>query len=307
MKFPEPITAAAMAERLGARLLGDGSIVITGINEIHHVERGDLCFVDFHKYYKPTLESAASVILIDQETDCPPGKALLVHERPFAAFNALLWGARPRVQYPSRPLDASITVGRDTVIAPSAVIGRDVTIGDECHLGPNVVIGDGCVLQDRVIVEANTVIGGEAFYYKKDTHAYQPWRSVGSVLLEDDVQIGPGCTVARGVTSVTTIGRGCKIDAQVQIGHDCTIGPHCLLASQVGVAGNTTIGEWCVLLGQAGIAQNLTIGPRALIAAKSGVSKNLEGGKQYFGYPAQEMRDQLKEWAILRRLRKERE
>ena len=305
MKFDKPLTAAALAKQTGARLLGDGDILVTGINEIHHVEPGDLCFVDFHKYYRPTLESAASVILIDQEYDCPPGKALLVHATPFAVFNALLWGARPQEQYIPQPVFPKYKVGRNTEMYPGNHIGRRAVIGDDCHIGPGVVIGDGCVIGDRVVIEANTVIGGEAFYYKKDANGYTPWRSVGSVRIEDDVQIGPGCTIARGVTSVTTIGRGSKLDAQVQIGHDCVIGPHCLLASQVGVAGNTTIGEWCVLLGQVGIAQNLTIGPRALIAAKSGVSKDLEGGKQYFGYPAQEMRDQLREWAILRRLRRE--
>lgn len=306
MELATPTTAGELAARTGARLLGDAACVVTGLNEIHHVRPGDLCFVDHPRYYERTLASPASVVLIDREFACPPGKALLVTEDPFAAYNALVEEARPREQ----SLDwggaaARPTIGSGTVLAPTAVLGRGVTVGRDCTVGPGVVIGDGCTLGDRVVVGANSVIGGEAFYYKKTAEGYLPWRSAGSVLLEDDVELGPGCTIARGVSAVTTIGRGSKLDAQVQIGHDCRLGPHCLLASQVGVAGNTVIGEWSVLLGQVGVAQNLTLGPRTFVAAKSGVSKNLEGDNQYFGYPAQRMRDQLREWAILRRLRRE--
>ena len=303
MRLTTPTTAAALAVRFSAELIGDGSLAVTGINEIHHVEAGDLSFVDHPKYYAAALESAASVILIDQPAECPSGKALIVVEAPFARYNALVEEQRPLVR-PSAAIDPTAKVAEGAYLGPGVVVGPGAVIGEGCHVGANAVIGEGVKLEENVYIGAGTVIGGEAFYYKRTPDGYQPWRSGGAVLIEARVEIGPNCTVARGVSSTTVIGEGSKLDAQVQIGHDCHIGRHCLLAAQVGVAGNTTIGEWCILQGQVGVAQNLTIGDRSIVLAKSGVSKSLEGGKEYFGYPAQEARTAFKDLAVLRRLRK---
>jgi UDP-3-O-[3-hydroxymyristoyl] glucosamine N-acyltransferase len=303
MHLSQPTTAAQLADRLSATLIGDGELVVTGINEIHHVEQGDLTFVDFHKYYDVALSSAATVILIDQIRPCPPGKALLVVDEPFRVYNGLVLAERPERRW-SDTVDPSAIIGAGTSIAAGAIIGPGAVIGANCRINANAVIGEGVVLEDNVVVGAGAVIGEEAFYFKKTAEGFVPWRSGGSVLLESDVEIGPNCTVARGVSSVTTIGRGTKLDAQVQIGHDCRIGVHCIIAAQVGIAGNTTVGDWCVFQGQVGIAQNLTIGDRTIILAKSGVSKSLEGDKEYFGYPAQEARTAFKDLAVLRRLRK---
>lgn len=303
MNLSHPITAAALAERLSAKLIGDGTILITGINEIHHVERGDLSFVDHPKYYSAALHSAASVILIDRESDCPEGKALLVIKDPFRAYNDLVLAERPPRQ-PANSIDPSARIGAGSYLAPGVVIGPDVVIGQRCHIEANAVIAEGTVIGDEVYVGAGSVIGSEAFYFKKNVDGFTPWRSGGYVRLEDRVEIGPNCTIARGVSSPTIIGEGTKLDALVEIGHDCKIGKHCIMAAQVGVAGNTTIGDWCLLQGQVGIAQNLVIGDRAIILAKSGVSKNLEGGKEYFGLIAQEARTAFKDLAVLRQLRK---
>lgn len=303
MQLPQPTTAAALADRFGAELLGDGGVAVTGINEIHHVATGDLCFVDHPRYYVATLASAASVILIDRARECPPGKALLVHPEPFACYNRVAWGARPRVPWPGEGVAKSAKIGPGVSLAPGVVVGENVTIGNDCTLGPNCVIADGCSLGDRVTVGAGTLIGDEAFYYKRTAEGeLLPWRSVGSVRVEDDVFLGPCCTIARGVSSTTVIGHGTKLDAQVQIGHDCRIGRHCLLAAQVGVAGNTTLGDRCILQGQVGIAQNITIGDGVEVFAQSGVGKDLEGGRQYFGSPAQEARKAFRELIELRRL-----
>jgi len=303
MKLRIPYTAAELARRVGAQLIGDGNLLITGINEIHHVEPGDLCFVDHPKYYEPTLASAASVILIDQAYGCPEGKALLVLDAPFAVYDDLVREERPLRTWEGA-VDPTAKIGKGTVIAPGAIVGPDVLIGEDAYIGPNAVLAEGVQLGDRVTIGAGAVIGEVAFYFKRTAENYQQWKSGGSVRLEDDVAIGPNCTVARGVSSTTVIGEGSKLDAQVQIGHDCRIGRHCILAAQVGIAGNTTVGDWCIFQGQVGVAQNLTIGDRTIILAKSGVSKSLEGGKEYFGYPAQEARTAFKDLAVLRRLRK---
>jgi len=301
MQLTTPITASDLATQLGAQLVGEGSIRITGANEIHHARQGDLCFVDHPKYYTSTLASAASVILIDKLVECPPGKALLIHPAPFAAYNSVIWGARPQVQWPTG-VAKTARVGTGTHIAPTAVVGENAVIGEYCHLGPNCVIGDGCVLGDRVTVSSGAVLGGEAFYFKRTDEGLIPWRSGGSVLLEDDVFVGPCCTISRGVSSTTVIGRGSKLDAQVQIGHDCKIGQHVQMAAQVGVAGNCVIGDWSILQGQAGIAQNVTMGPHTVIMAQSGAGRDLEGGKSWFGSPVQEARKAFRDMVLLRRL-----
>ncbi len=300
MQLPQPTTAAELAEKLSAELIGDGHLSITGANEIHHVKPGDLCFVDHPKYYAPTLASAASVILIDKVQECPPGKALLVHPTPFQAYNSVIRGARPQVHYNSNEAPAS--VGKGTIIAPGVHLGKGVVIGRDCLLEPNCVIGEGCVLGDRVTVSAGTVVGGEAFYYKRTAEGLTAWRGGGSVRLEDDVFLGPCCTIARGVSSTTVIGRGSKLDAQVQIGHDCRIGAHVQMAAQVGVAGNCVIGDWSILQGQAGIAQNVTMGERTVIMAQSGVGRDLPPGKSWFGSPVQEARKAFRDLVALRRL-----
>lgn len=302
MQLSSPLTAAALAERLQADLVGDGELLITGINEIHHVRTGDLSFVDHPKYYDPALASAASVILIDQHRECPEGKALLVVPEPFRAYNELVLAERPPRSW-ENTIDPTASIGPNTVIAPGAVIGAQATIGKGCRIGPNAVIGDGVTLEDGVTIGAGAVIGEEAFYFKRTNDGYTPWRSGGSVLIEAGVEIGPNCTIARGVSSTTTIGMGSKLDALVQIGHDCRIGKHCLLAAQVGIAGNTTLGDWCILQGQVGVAQNLTFGDHVTVLAQSGVGHDLESGKRYFGSPAQEARVAFRDIALVRQLR----
>lgn len=310
MKINDPqLTAAALAKQLGGQLIGDGTIVITGANEIHHVQQGDVCFVDFHKYYDKTLASAASVILIDQEYACPAGKALIVTPRPFEAYDELV--GQYRRQSPKNTATSSdfatcvsLKIGKNCSIAPGAQLGHYVTIGDNCTIYANAVIGDETIIGNNVTVQANSVIGSNSFYFKKTAQGYQPWNGGGRVILEDDVEIGPNCTIARGVSSDTVIGKGTKIDALVQIGHDCKIGAHCLFAAQVGIAGNVTVKDWTIMYGQVGIAQNVTIGERSVILAKSGVGKDLEGGKDYFGAPVQEARAAFQDLVNVRNMRK---
>ncbi|PHI19750.1 UDP-3-O-(3-hydroxymyristoyl)glucosamine N-acyltransferase [Lewinellaceae bacterium SD302] len=306
MKIKDPqLTAAALAAQAGGRLIGDGSLLITGANEIHHVEKGDLCFVDFHKYYRPTLESAASVILIDQEQVCPAGKALIVVDEPFFVYNELVKkyrGLRNSRALASGTFSATQQVGEGTIIEAGAHLSEHVTIGKNCHIYPGAFIGEHTVIGDGVIVHPGAAIGSEAFYFKSTPEGRIPWTSGGYVILEDQVEIGPNCSIAKGVSSATVIGKGTKLDALVQIGHDCKIGPNCLLTSQVGIAGNTTLGANCILYGQVGVIQNVTIGDGAVILGQSGVGNDLEGGKVYFGSPCVEKRVAYREMLTLRRL-----
>ena len=301
MQFPTPLPVAQLAERLGARLLGDTSLVATGINEIHKVQPGDIMFVDNKKYYKPALASAASIILIDNETDCPPGKALLVLDDPFTAYNDLIKAHRPFVPQTTL-IDPSAEVHPEAILEPNVVIGPHVTVGAGSYLQSNVVLQSYVHVGEQCIIQSGSILGNDAFYFKNHGDRFEKFRSGGRVLIEDHVDIGAGCTIAKGVSGDTVVGAGSKLDCQVHLGHGVVLGKKCLLAGQVGIGGKTVIGDAVVLYGQVGIAQNLTIGDRAVVLAKSGVSKSLDGGKVYFGSPAGEVKTRYKELAALRHL-----
>jgi UDP-3-O-[3-hydroxymyristoyl] glucosamine N-acyltransferase len=285
----------------GATLIGDDSLVATGINEIHQVEKGDISFVDAEKYYKKSLHSEATIILIDKKVKCPANKALLICDDPFEAYNQLVLSYRPLVAQ-TRAIDDTAKIHESTVVEPNVIIGQHVKIGRNCRIHANVTIGEYTEIGDNVTIQSGCSIGGDAFYFKKTASGYQKWRSCGRVVIEDDVDLGVGCTVCRGVSGDTVIGLGSKLDGQIHIGHDVRIGKHCLIAAQVGIAGNTVLGDWITLYGQVGIAQNLKIGDKAVVLAKSGVSKDLEAGKTYFGTPAGEVRTMYREMAALRHL-----
>jgi len=301
MNFPQPIPVTVLAEKIGATLLGDTTLVATGINEIHQVRPGDITFSDVKKYFEKALKSEATILILNEPADCPPGKALLLCADPFAAYDNLVREFRP-----FQPLQETISqtarIDPSTIIEPGAIIASNVTIGKNCYIQSNVVISEHTIIGDEVTIFAGALIGSDAFYFKKTDKSYQRWRSGGRVILEDQVEIGAGCTINKGVSGDTIIGAGTKLDAQVHIGHDVVVGKNCLFAAQVGIGGNTTVGDHVVLYGQVGIAQNLKIGNDVVILAKSGVSKDLEDGKVYFGYPAGEAREVYRELAALRQL-----
>lgn len=301
MKLPRAYTLAEMAEIIGCSLAGSPDHLITGINEIHVVEAGDIVFVDHPKYYDKALQSAATTVLINKEVAVPEGKGLLISDDPFRDFNKITKRFNPFVGSSSAIAQSAI-VGAGTIIQPTAAIGNNVKIGKNCIIHNNVVLYDNTVLGDNVIIHANTVIGADAFYYKKRPDGYDRLLSGGSVAIADKVEIGAGCTIDRGVSGITRIGYGTKIDNNVQIGHDTQIGKHCLFASQVGIAGCTIVHDHVTMWGQVGVSSGLTIGEGVIVYAQSGVSKNLEAGKSYFGSPAEEARKKYKEVAVLKAL-----
>jgi UDP-3-O-[3-hydroxymyristoyl] glucosamine N-acyltransferase len=165
-----------------------------------------------------------------------------------------------------------------------------------------VVIADNTIIGDEVIVQANSVIGSTAFYYKKKPSGFDRMHTCGRVILENRVEIGALCTIDAGVTGDTTIGEGTKIDNQVHVGHDTVIGKNCLFAAQVGIAGCVRIGNNVTLWGQVGLASDMSIGDNAVLLGQSGASKDLEGGKTYFGSPVDDARVKFREMAALKKL-----
>ncbi|HVX52719.1 MAG TPA: UDP-3-O-(3-hydroxymyristoyl)glucosamine N-acyltransferase [Chitinophagaceae bacterium] len=305
MKFPAPVTIQWIAELINADVIGSTTAAAFGINEIHKVEKGDLCFVDHPKYYAACLNSDATHIIINtKDVVVPEGKTLLVVAEPFDAYLAIVNYFRPFMPAAKAISDTAV-IGNDTVIMPNVFIGKDVIIGNNCIIHPNVSINDYTRIGNNCIIQAGTVIGSDAFYYntKKNRDVwYRRMQSCGSVVIEDDVEIGAGCTIDRGVTAVTFIGRGTKMDNMVHIGHDTYVGKNCLFAAQVGIAGATVIEDGVTLWGQVGVSKTLTIGANAVVLAQSGVPSSLKGGKVYFGYPAEEAGNKRRELVWIKRI-----
>lgn len=301
MKLPHPIPVSELAEKLNAQLLGDNTLIATGINEIHKVVPGDVMFVDAKKYFKKALASAATIIILNEKIPCPPGKALLVCDNPFEAYDGLVREFRPL-----SPLHESVSgsafIHPSAVIEPGAIIGHHVVIGKQSYIQANSYIGDHTHIGNHVVIQAGAYLGTDAFYFQKTENGFKKWRSGGRVVIEDHVDIGSGCTINRGVSGDTVIGEGSKLDSQVHVGHGAVIGKNCLIAGQVGIGGKAILEDDVILYGQVGVSQRVRIGKGAVVSAKSGVSKSLEGGKAYFGIPAAEIRERQRELAALRHL-----
>ncbi|MDZ4071583.1 MAG: UDP-3-O-(3-hydroxymyristoyl)glucosamine N-acyltransferase [Sediminibacterium sp.] len=305
MKFSAPVSAGWIASLINAELIGNHDALVTGINEIHKVETGDLVFVDHPKYYDKCLNSAADFIIINtNQVTIPSGKTILVTSDPFEAYLTIVNHFRPFVPA-QKAISDSAVIGEDTVIMPNCFIGNHVQIGKHCIIHPNVTILDHTIIGDHVIIQAGTTIGSDAFYYntKKNRDVwYKKMQSCGNVVIEDHVEIGAGCTIDRGVTAETRIGQGTRMDNMVHIGHDTTVGKNCLFAAQVGIAGGTIIEDGVTLWGQVGVSKTLTIGANAVVLAQSGVPSSLEGGKTYFGYPAEDASLKRRELVWIKRI-----
>ena len=304
MRFPSPVSIEWVAEFLGAELIGNKNGQTTGINEIHKVEKGDLVFVDHPKYYDTCIQSAATFIIINKAVDIPSGKALLVVDQPFEAYLKIVRHFRP-FEPATKMISDTATIGTGSYLYPGVFVGHHTTLGKNCVIHPNVTILDHCVIGDNVIIQAGTVIGSDAFYYntKKDRATwYKKMESCGRVVIEDDVEIGAGCTIDRGVSGDTVIGRGTKLDNMIHIGHDSVTGKNCLFAAQVGIAGAVEIGNGVILWGQVGVNKTLTIGDNAIVLAQSGVPGDLESGKIYFGTPAEDASVKKRELVWIKRI-----
>ncbi len=186
------------------------------------------------------------------------------------------------------------TIGRGTQIHALASVGRGVTIGEDCVIFPNVTIYDGVRLGARVVLHAGSVIGCAGFGYVWDGERHVWLPHVGTVVIEDDVEIGANAAVDRGTTGETRIGRGTKIDNLVQVAHNVTIGEHCLLAGQVGISGSVTLEHGVVLAGQAGVSDHITMGERSVGAAGADIIRDVSAEQVVLGRPARPIGQQMR-------------
>jgi UDP-3-O-[3-hydroxymyristoyl] glucosamine N-acyltransferase len=302
-------TLGELADYVGGQVLGDRNITITSASTLSQAQPGDITFLANSKYEKLLKTTRASAIITDKETTVT-STSLLISEDPYYAFMqimVLLHGHRKHKKTGiSSKADISdsakigtdchihnfVTVcddakiGNGCIIYPGVFVGTGSSIGNDCIIYPNAVIYEGCRIGNRVIINSNTTVGEDGFGFatRKGVHYKIP--QVGSVVIEDDVEIGACCGIERGTLGDTIIGQGTKIGDLVTIGHGTKIGQYCLLVAQVGIAGSTTLGNHCIVGGQAGIIGHINIGNGVSIGAQAGVTGDVEDGKNIVGSPA---------------------
>lgn len=316
---------AEIANSLSCDLEGDGSTEITGVATLENAREGDLSFFTNPKYQSAAKRSMASAILVDR--DCPQmDSALLRHDNPYLAFAKaveIFYTQTPVRQFihPSACIADSAVVGEGLYLGPYAYIGERVVLGNQlviharCTVHEGAEIGDGTlmhsgtVVRERVIVgkncviQNNAVIGSDGFGYARQSNG--EWYRIiqtGTVVIEDNVDIGAGATIDRPTLGETRIRTGTKIDNLVHIGHGCTIGPNNLICAQVGLAGSSRTGTGVVLTGQVGVAGHLMIGDGTIVTPQSGIANSVESGKTVSGSPAIDHNKWLRSSAAFPRL-----
>jgi len=314
-----------LAERLQCNLEGDGEIEIDGVATLESARKGQISFLTNIKYYAEARTTQASAIIVGP--DCPVlEKPLLKHENPYLIFAKAIEVFFPEPDreakiHPTASIDPKAVIGNRVSVGPYSTIGRgaviedDVTIGAHCtiydgaKIGEKSVIHSGCAIRERVvigkrcIIQNNSVIGSDGFGYakQKDGKWYRILQ-VGTVVIEDDVEIGACSTIDRAALGETRIRRGTKVDNLVQIGHGSIIGEDSLICAQVGLAGSTRVGNRVILAGQVGAAGHLTIGDDAIVTPQTGLPNSVEPGKIVSGSPAIDHKQWLKLSAIFNRL-----
>jgi UDP-3-O-[3-hydroxymyristoyl] glucosamine N-acyltransferase len=323
-------TLAELADLVGGRLLGDGSLIISGAEIISRACQGEITLADQPNLSQQLAQSRASAVLISANIDHGNMHAILV-EDVRSAFSQIVSHLYPQPRSvrtgispdarvnPLAQLDHDVDIHMGASIDQHVVIGRGSTIHSGvrimagCVIGENVTIFPNAVLYpqthigDRSILHAGAVMGGYGFGYQFQDGSHQLGAQLGYVVVGKQVEIGVNTTIDRGTFGATSIGDGTKIDNQVQVGHNCQIGKHNLICSQVGIAGSVSTGDYVVIAGQVGFADHVHIGNHATIGAKSGIMNNVADGLTVVGYPATPIREQkLKQaaWTKLPEMRK---
>ena len=319
------MTLNELARRIGCRLEGDGTIEITGVAGIEQAKPGHVTFLANPKYHAALATTRASAVIVDETTQVPASAALRTSE-PYVAFARAveLFADIPR---PAFGVDACSAIGRDVRFGRHVAVGPFVTIGDGASIGDNTIlcshvaigagttIGADCILYshvavreritigDRVILHSGVVVGsdGYGFARRKDgTHYKIP--QIGTVVLEDDVELGANTCVDRPAVGETRIGAGSKIDNLVQIAHGVQVGQRVLLAAQTGIAGSTSLEDDVVFAGQVGVAGHISIGKGTVATAQTGISNSTDPGSFVSGYPAISNRNWLKSSVLFKKL-----
>jgi UDP-3-O-[3-hydroxymyristoyl] glucosamine N-acyltransferase len=323
---PIKIQLDELAGKLGAKLLGEPSAQVCGVNTIQDAGPEEICFLSSQKHaVKLKSSRAAGVLTQTLLTDCSMAQ-LIVGNVDKALIAAMTFFAPKRTSptgiHPSAAVEPDVQVDPTASIGPGVYVGRGVKIGARTQIGPNCFIGENteigtdcrldantavyhnCKIGNFCIIQANTTIGSTGFGYSFIDGRHQLIPHNGGVILEDGVEIGANTCIDRAKFGNTIIGAGTKIDNLVQIAHNVITGKACLLAGQVAIAGSTRLGNGVIMGGRSGASDNLTIGDGAIVGGVSAAFEDIGPGRKVWGVPAMDMQDQMKSVVIFQKLPK---
>ncbi|HBL23670.1 MAG TPA: UDP-3-O-(3-hydroxymyristoyl)glucosamine N-acyltransferase [Deltaproteobacteria bacterium] len=320
-------TLRDIAAAIQGNLIGDGDIPIHGIAGIQTATEGQVSFVTHRSYLKHIPDCRASALIIGKKTSLDEfkGKNVIVVDNPELAYITVAGMFLEEVSMPAgidplafvspeATVDRSASVGPFACIERNSRIGANVTVYPFSYIGPNVAIGEGSVIYPHVtiyrdttigknvIIHANTVIAGDGFGYTWDGSKHAKIPQLGSVIIEDDVEIGANTAIDRASLEKTLIGKGTKIDNLVQVAHNVTIGQNSIIVSQVGIAGSAHIGNNVVLAGQAGVRDHVTVGDQVMAGGQTGITRDVPPGSLIWGTPHMPHKEWMKLQLYIRKL-----
>lgn len=317
-------TTAQIAQQLQGEIVGDGSVVLTGLAPADRARPCELTFAENAAYFAAAEKSRASAVLVAGPFESSSKVLIRVGDVRIALARVLPLFFQPEelprgihpsaVIAESARIDPTAHVGPNCVLGPRVCvgarsvlmggnhIGADCQIGDEVSLFPNVVLYRQTQVGHRVTIHAGTVIGSDGFGYVLDQGRHRKLLQLGNVVIHEDVEIGANAAIDRGALGSTIIGEGTKIDNLVHVAHNVVIGRHCLILGQVGFAGSTTLGDYVVVASQSGIADHLKLGHQAVVGAKSGVMRDVADGGRVLGIPAAPDRQAKRQMIALQQL-----
>ena len=302
-------TTKQIAEFIHGRIEGNANATVSSFSKIEDGKEGSLSFLSNPKYLSYVYSTKSSIIIIndDIKLEHPTSATLIRVPNAYKSVIGLL-----KLYASFLPKKAGInelafispkaTIGKNATIYPFVYIGDNVTIGDDVTIYANVSIYSGCKIGDRVIVHSGCVIGSDGFGFMPEENGYEKVPHIGTVSIEDDVEIGANTCIDRGTIDATIIHKGVKLDNLIHIAHNAEIGANTVMSAQVGIAGSTKIGEWCMFGGQVGVAGHITIGDKVLLGAQSGVPTSLKDNQQLIGTPPMEKIPFFKSHSLLKQL-----
>ncbi len=309
-------TLSELAQLVGGEVVGDGAVRIVGVAPIDDARKGEITFIAHPRYLPKLTETEASAVIVSPQVS-ESDKPLLRVANPYLAFAKILgiYSHRPYEPkgvdqgawvsptaklgegvsvYPFAYIGDGVEIGNRVVLFPGVYVGDNAVIGDDTLIYPNVSIYEGCRIGKGVILHSGVVIGSDGFGYARDGKRSVKIPQVGSVEIEDDVEIGANTTVDRAAMGKTVIKRGVKIDNLVQVAHSVTIGEDSIIIAQVGIAGSTKIGSNVILAGQVGVSDHIEIGDNVMVGPQSGVAKDIPPNQVVTGSPSIAHKDFLR-------------
>lgn len=314
---------------LQGTLVGSTTHKITAPEQLEAANATEISFIGNKKFEKYWATSKACAAVVNEDITIEPGanKAFIKVKNADLAMSQILalFAPPPPVFktniHPTATIDASAEIGEGVKIGANCYVGPNVRIGintvlypnvtvlDDCTIGNNTMLWSGAVIRERChignecIIHPNATIGADGFGFRPDPEkGLVKIPQIGNVIIGDQVEIGANTCVDRGKFSATVLGKGCKIDNLVQIGHNSKLGMFCIMAGNSGLAGSVTLGNGVIIGGSASIKDHTILGDGAIIGAGSGVTGDVEAGKTVLGYPAIDAKDALRQWALLKRM-----